>query len=309
MDTLAEPLDTPAADPAALGARIMALAAGASLDVSARDATADAVCRAQLAPGTPVHIVHTAADTTPGIVAAAARLQRAGLVPVPHVAARGIASYTRLNDFLARLVGEAGVERLLLVGGDHDSPAGPYGSSLELLETGLLQKHAIRCVGFAAYPEGHPRIGISNLTALLVVKQVLTRRAGLEPFVLTQFCLDAAPIRRWIAEARGAGVDCPIQVGLAGPSSVATLAKFAVRCGIGRSIEKLVHGQTSLTRLVIQTGPEGLIRALAAAPGVPIAGLHLYAFGGPARTAGWLAALQRGDFTLPRDGDRFRVNV
>jgi methylenetetrahydrofolate reductase (NADPH) len=293
----------------ALGARIIDLSAGASLDVSARDAAADAACRAHLAPGTPVHIVHTAADTTPGIVAAAVRLQRAGLTPVPHVAARGLASYTRLNDFLARLVGEAGVERVLLVGGDHEPAAGPYRSSIELLETGLLQKHAIRQVGFAAYPEGHPRLGVANLTALLIVKQVLARRAGLEPFVLTQFCLDAAPIRNWLAEARGAGIDCPIHVGLAGPTSVANLAKFAVRCGIGRSIGSLVHGQTSLTRLLIETGPEPLIRALAEAPVAPIAGLHLYAFGGPARTAGWLAALQRGDFTLPRDGDRFRVNA
>jgi hypothetical protein len=77
MDTLADPLDVPglAPDPAALGARIIDLSAGASLDVSARDMAADAICRAHLAPGTPVHIVHTAADTTPGIVAAAARLR------------------------------------------------------------------------------------------------------------------------------------------------------------------------------------------------------------------------------------------
>jgi methylenetetrahydrofolate reductase (NADPH) len=308
MDQLADTSPRRALDPAQLRARLIALGTGATLDVSARDHDAGETCRALLAPGTPVHIIHAGGDSTPGIVAAAARLARAGLTPVPHVAARHLASFTRLNDFLARAAGEAGVERILLVGGDPERPAGPYGSSLEVLQTGLLQKHAIRQVGFAAYPEGHPRLSSASLAASLAVKVALCRRTGLAPFVLTQFCLDAAPIGAWLAAARGAGIDCPIHVGLAGPAPVATLARFAVRCGIGGSIGRLARGQTSVARLQTEAGPEPIVEALAAAPGTPIAGLHVYAFGGLARTAGWLAALQRGDFTLPPDGDRFRVN-
>jgi methylenetetrahydrofolate reductase (NADPH) len=296
------------AEMARLRARLLALAGAASLEISARDRTADLLCRDLLGQGRSVYITHAPTDTTPGMVAAAVRLRRAGLNPVPHVAARAIASYTRLNDYLARAAGEAGVARILLVAGDADQPAGPYRSSLELLETGLLDKHAIREIGFAGYPEGHPRIAAATLATALADKLALCRRAGLAPFVMTQFCLEAAPIARWIAQARAAGISCPIHVGLAGPTAVASLAKFAVRCGIGRSIGALVRGQTSVTRLLTETGPEPLLHALAGAPELPIDGLHLFTFGGVARTAGWLGALQRGDFTLCPEGDSFRVN-
>jgi len=309
MDPLVAARDRPAdADGVRLRERVLALVGGATLEVSARDHAADGVCRDLLAQGTLVYITHAPNDTTPGMVAAAVRLRRAGLTPVPHVAARAIASYTRLNDYLARAAGEAGVARILLVAGDADQPAGPYRSSLELLETGLLHKHAIREVGFAGYPEGHPRIAAPALAAALAAKLALCRRAGLAPFVMTQFCLEAAPIATWIAQARTAGIDCPIHVGLAGPTAIASLAKFAVRCGIGRSIGALVRRQTSVARLLTEAGPEPIIRALAGVPDLPIAGLHLFTFGGLARVAGWLGALQRRDFTLCPDGDSFRVD-
>jgi len=187
-------------------ARVLSLVREATLEISARDPAAATVCRELLAPGTTVYITQGPNDSTPGMVDAAVRLRRAGLEPVPHVAARAIASYTRLNDYLARAAGEAGVARILLVAGDADQPAGPYRSSLELLETGLLSKHAIGTVGFAAYPEGHPRIATPALAAALAAKLALCRRGGLAPFVLTQFCLEAAPIGGWIDAARAAGM-------------------------------------------------------------------------------------------------------
>ena len=98
---------------------------------------------------------HPPSVTHHDIVAACARLQRAGFVPVPHVAARRLASFTQASDFLQRAAGEAGVERILLIGGD-DSPVGPFRASLDLLATGVVERHGIGQVAFAGYPEGHP---------------------------------------------------------------------------------------------------------------------------------------------------------
>jgi methylenetetrahydrofolate reductase (NADPH) len=313
MDQL---VDTPPSVPvspaeaARIAERIRALLGTATFDVMARDRGADDVCRDRLAPGTPVYINHTPADTTQGIVAAAVRLRRAGFVPVPHVAARHVASFTRLNDYLAQAAAEAGVDQVLLVAGDVERPVGPYGSCLEVIETGLLQKHGMRRVGLAAYPEGHPRIATAALEAALAAKLAALRAAGLAPYVVTQFCLEPGPLLAWLKGARARGIDCPIEIGLAGPASVATLAKFAVRCGVGASIRAMVRGQTSVARLLTEAGPEPIVAALAAAEPAPaIARLHLYSFGGVAHTADWRHAVARGDFTLSRGGASFRVQI
>ena len=67
----------------------------------------------------------------------------------------------------------------------------------------------------------------------------LARQRGLDVSLVTQFGFEAQPILRWIAAQRAQGIDCPVHVGIAGPASVATLAKFAVRCGIGASLRAL----------------------------------------------------------------------
>src|SRR5258706_1018407 len=190
-------------------AHVTALLRAASLEIPAHDPAAVAACRDLLAPGTAIHIHHGADDSTQDIVATAAGLARAGLTPVPHIAARALESFTRLNDYLARAVGEAGVARVLVVGGDLERPVGPYRSSFELLETGLFQKHGIRQVGIAGHPERHPGIAAAALDAARAAKLALIRAAGLEPYLVTQFCLEAAPISGWIAAMPARRVDCP----------------------------------------------------------------------------------------------------
>ncbi len=110
------------------------------------------------------------------IVAACVRLHRAGFVPVPHVAVRRLASFTQASDFLHRAVSQAGVERVLLIGGD-DSPVGPFRASLDVLGTGVLERHGLGHVSFAGYPEGHPAIDQRTLDAALQAKVALARRA------------------------------------------------------------------------------------------------------------------------------------
>lgn len=268
-----------------------------SIELSARDRGAEQLCRGFLAPGTSVYVNFAPNDSYHAIVEVAARLKRAGFCPVPHIAARSLTGLTQLDDFLRRARG-VGVDQALIVAGDLDPPAGPFHSSLELIETGLLAKCGLRSVGIAGYPEGHPKIGGATLEAALVAKLRLLRAGGIMPYIVTQFCFEAAPIIDWLGRLRTTGIDAPVRIGLAGPASIATLAKFAVRCGIGKSLMALVGGQTSIARMLIEAGPERVMRALATADlaSYGIAGLHLFTFGGLVRTGKWLRAVLDDDF-------------
>ena len=212
-------------------------------------------------------------------------------MPVPRIAARRLADARSAHDLLSRLRGEAGVERVLLVGGDVPRPAGPFEDAAALLASGLLDRHGFRQVGLAGYPEGHPAIAAETLWTSLSEKLSLAKRRGLSPFVVTQFCFEAQPILDWIAEARRAGIDAPIRVGLAAPASVRTLISYGARCGVGSSLRAIKSQGLSLTRLVSSTGPEAILEKLGQVPLDEGIALHFFAFGGVERAARWLTEL------------------
>jgi methylenetetrahydrofolate reductase (NADPH) len=293
-----------------LFAAIRRLMAGASLEVAPRDLMAGPALRYLFEPPAEVFINFAPGETHHGIVAAAVRLAASGFTPVPHVAARCIASFSQLNDYLARVAGEAGVTAALVVAGDPDRPVGAYSSSLDLIETGLFEKHGIRRVMVAGYPEGHPKLSRPALAAALAAKVAAAQRRGLDLGIVTQFGFAAAPILAWIMALRAHAIAAPVRVGLAGPASIATLAKFAVRCGIGNAVGALIGGHTAVARLLTETGPERVIAdlAVAAGPAAPD-GLHFYAFGGVARTAAWLSTAAQGRFALAAGAADFRVQL
>lgn len=261
-----------------------------SIELSPRDDFAGPALRALFAPGTTVFVNQPASATHHELVAACQRLQRAGFVAVPHVVARHLAGYTQAADFLQRLVGDAGVTQILLLGGDQARPSGPFDSALALLSTGVVERHGIRRVGFAGYPATHPLIAAAVLEAALQGKLELAGRSGLEMFLVTQFGFAAAPILHWVRRQRAAGLRCPIRIGVAGPASVATLAKYAVRCGIGNSLRAFAHGHTAFARILTEATPDALIAALAEGEesACQIDGIHVFTFGGVRRAASWV---------------------
>jgi methylenetetrahydrofolate reductase (NADPH) len=286
---------------------IIALVEGASFEISARDPLAGAGLREVAPAGSTVYIAFAPTDTHHGIVAAASLLKRAGFAPVPHIAARTLASFTQLNDYLARLAGEAGIDRALVIAGDVERPVGPFATSLELLTTGLFEKHGIRHIDIAGYPEGHPRVSRAHLEEALAAKCRTMRERGLVPSVLTQFGFEAAPIVGWVQAVRAGGLDIPVRIGLAGPASIATLAKFAVRCGIGNSLRALTGGHASVARLLVETNPAALVAALAgASPALGVTKLHFFTFGGVRRSSAWIEKVRRGEFDW-REGGGFLI--
>jgi methylenetetrahydrofolate reductase (NADPH) len=297
------PVPRAAAEDAPLHAAIVRLARGASIETSTRNLAEIDGYAARVPPGTDVFAASLPGTPYHHLVSVARRLREAGLNPVPHLAARRLASAEAAREFLALLRDEAQVTRALLVAGDSRVPVGPFDSSLDLLETGLLEAHGIRSIGIAGYPEGHSRIAERDLEAASDRKLAYAARHGIDAFIVTQFCFDPEPVVRWVERLRARGVGVPVRVGVPGIASIRTLLGYARRCGIGSSIRALGADPISLPRLLTQQGPEKLVRRLAAsAAGATVAGLHCFPFGGFAASARWLQAVAAGRFRLDDAG-------
>jgi methylenetetrahydrofolate reductase (NADPH) len=297
------------ASQAELRTTLVGLARSASIETSTRNLTDLDGYPGLWPPGADVFVAWTPGTPYHHIASVAKRLHARGFNPVPHIAARQVASHEALGDLVARLTEDGSVSRALVIGGDLPHPLGPFESSLSVLRSGVLQAHGIRSVGVAGYPDGHPRLKDLALWETLDAKIDLARRTGLDLFLVTQFCFDGATVVAWLRRLRDRGVPVPVRVGLAGPAKVSTLLGYARHCGIGSSIRALgVHG-ISLPWLITQRGPEDVVHALAAAgpDALGVQGLHLFPFGGFARSAAWLASVAAGRFEVRNDGSAFSV--
>jgi len=252
--------------------------------------------RDHFAPGIDVTITFLPGDNYRHNVETAVALRRAGYNPVPHVAAREMVSQPALDDFLARLRGDAAVTRIVLIAGDVAAAKGPFKSTLDVCASGLIEAHGIARLSVAGHPEGHPFLELADALKGLGAWRDWGRQTNIDVDVVTQFCFESRPILQWIAALDAAGIDLPVIIGLAGPATPATLTKFALRCGIGNSIRALRGQIGRFGRLLTDTGPEsvvsGLLSAQAAAT-APIAGFHLFPFGGLRKAGEWLRNYDR----------------
>jgi methylenetetrahydrofolate reductase (NADPH) len=290
-------------------AAIGALVEGYSIEVSSRSPKDVDACAAHVPPGSDVFISFIAGDAPAACVATAAALRRRGFNPVPHIGARHMRSLAQLDDFLAQLSGEAGVEQILAIAGDLPRPAGPFASTAELLATGIVARRGIKRVGLAGYPEGHPVIGAAALDAALHEKLAHLGPQGLSGYLVSQFCFDPRPIAAWLAHLSEARIGIPVRIGVTGPASVTTLLRFAVRCGVGNSMRILSTRGSAVGRLLRDAAPDAILRDLAAgSTGERRPGVHFFPFGGVARAARWANAVRDGAIALEAGGG-FRVET
>lgn len=270
--------------------RLTALLSSASVEISSRGHQIPEL-REHFSVGTDVTITFLPGDNYRHNVETAAALHRAGFNPVPHIAAREMASHKALDDFLARVRGEAGVTRILLIAGDVAITRGPFRSTGDIRASRLIEAHGIASVSVAGHPEGHPFLEWPDAMKALADWRDWGRQTETQVDVVTQFCFESAPILQWIEGLDRAGIDLPVIAGLAGPATPATLTKFALRCGIGNSIRALRAQIGRFGRLLTDTGPDDVVRGLCSAPAIataPIAGFHLFPFGGLRKTGRWL---------------------
>jgi len=285
----------PAASLSPAVARIAGFMQNFSVEAT-RPSDADIAALSELPRGTRVYISavpHRAAEES---VTAAIRLRAAGLEPVPHVAVRNFASIDALDDFLARLNGEAEVRRVLVIAGDRGEH-GPFRCAADAIDSGLFRRRGIRALGIAGYPEGHPKIGNDALFKALAEKIAAAEATGLAVEIVTQFCFDARAILDYVARLRAFGFEHPLRIGLVGPTSLSALLRYASRCGVRTSAQALARRSGMLRQMFALTMPDDLIRALAdAAPSRVSA--HFFSFGGLPSTARWAQAVADGRIAL-----------
>ncbi|HKJ95204.1 MAG TPA: hypothetical protein VKA32_06215, partial [Gammaproteobacteria bacterium] len=138
-----ETVEDPDLDPAQMRSSVE----GFSIEALPRDAKRIGDFREHLPAGTLVYVGWAPNTDIDEIVRAAAKLSRQGMTPVPHIAARRIPSERILWDLVGELVGDAGVRRLLMLGGDPNPPEGPYSDTFSILTSGVLQEFGVGEIG------------------------------------------------------------------------------------------------------------------------------------------------------------------
>ena len=282
--------------------RFAGMLRGYSIEVNPNQPKVVDTAATRLDPGTEVFLTWIPNTNPMNMVGPAAKLRGAGLLPVPHIGARHLASAAQLEQLAARFVEGAGVDRVLIIGGDRAEPAGPYDSSLAVMRTEVFQKLGVTRMAISGFPEGNPNVSDIVVDEALAAKIDFARDNRLKLSIVTQFCFKAEPIVEWLQRLRSRGIDIPVRVGLAGPAGILTLTRYALHCGVGNSLRVLTE-HPSFAKLLTENGPEqiiqGIVQGIAAtadagSSAIPlgIAGLHFYVFGGFNKTLDWIHAHQ-----------------
>ncbi len=268
-----------------------AFASQFSIEATRPNAAEIAALAGILPPATPVYFSAVPTIERGELVSAAALLRKAGLEPVIHIAARRTRAASDLQDLLATLRGEADIKRLLVIGGDADQ-LGPFPDALSVIQKGRLREAGIEEIGIGAYPEGHPRIPAGRLEAALDEKIAAGAAQNLRVHIVSQFSFSPERILDWLRQLRACGITRPIKVGMAGPTSVPALFRYAKRCGVAASLRGLVSGAAA--SLVGHVGPDRIIETLAAADGLGDIAAHYFSFGGTVETARYACEAAHG---------------
>lgn len=287
--------------------QIQAAASDWSIEVTPNGATKIDSFADCLAPGTTVNVTFLPGSDPMDTVAVAQRLHNDGMNPVPHLAARSLKDTDQLDALLSAFTQKAGVSEVLVIGGGVDSPVGQFASSIEVLNTGLIQKYGINNIGVAGHPEGSPDISDDEIVEALWLKNDLARRDGLNLYIETQFCFEADIVLAWEKSIRAAGNNLPIRVGIPGPATIKTLFRFAQVSGIGPSMRFIAKQAKNVAKLMTVQSPhillDDLAQGMAADKDCMIKHFHFYPFGGFAKTAAYAQAIADGHIkTLPKGG-------
>jgi methylenetetrahydrofolate reductase (NADH) len=258
-----------------------------STEVSPLDDESIATAADILPPGSEVFVNAACVEASQRQLHVARQLRRAGLTPVPHLVARDLEDIQGLQDALARMTGDAGVDRVLLLAGDRLKPKGEMHCSLQVIESGMLNRYGIRKLWISAYPERHPRIPPTEVLAARRAKIIAAVRLGMTVSLLTQFCFDAGPIVELLRELQSSGIGCPVRLGLAGPARRELLSRHARACGIGRSADRLLSGGPLSESVFPGDLLKDVLRGLSREPSHAIDGVHLFNFESIAAMVQW----------------------
>src|SRR5699024_1717398 len=236
--------------PAPSDAAIETLMQDFSLEMTGKDVEALREAAPSIAPGTRVNVTFLGNEDLTMRVTAAKAVKDLGFIPVPHISARRIQSEDELKEFLQALADVDAAKHVFAVGGDPAEPMGPYGSSLEMLESGIFPDFGVEDVSIAGYPEGHPDISDEVLWRELKGKVNLLTEQNLSTVILTQFGFDTDPVATWLNDFATASISAPVRIGVPGPAGIKRLLGYAKRFGVGTSAGIVKKYGFSLTNLM-----------------------------------------------------------
>jgi len=286
---------------------------GYSIETTPAGATKIADFRDHLPVGATVYVTHLPGTELIDAIPVAKRLREEGFKPVPHLAARSIIDAAYLDEAMWRFSDEAEVDEVLIIGGGVDNPVGDFSDSMQIMESGILDKYGIKRIGVAGHPEGSPDISDPGIAQALAWKNDFNQRSDAELEIVTQFCFKAEPVISWDRAIRAAGNQLPIRIGIPGIATLRALLSYAKMCGIGASASFLKRQSKNVVRLLKPSAPDQLILDLAtyraSDPDCGVKSCHMYPLGGFKRTTAWTNAIANGRITLKSGGRGFDVEV
>lgn len=269
---------------------------GFSIEVMPRTAAKIENFRAILPEGTRVYVAHIEGTPIEEMVDTAKRLNDEGFPVMPHFPARIIKDVAVLEEWINRYK-DVGVSQALLLAGGVDTPHGVFEDSMQLLGTGLFDKHGFKRLHVAGHPEGNkdidPNGGEQAVMDALRWKNEFQNRTDAKMALATQFVFESTPVIEWANRLQAEGIDIPIHIGIAGPAKLQTMIKFAMACGVGPSVRVLTRRAKDVTKLVTPFEPTQILSELAlhkaANPDFNIESVHFFPLGGINKTAEYTA--------------------
>jgi len=268
---------------------------GFSIEVMPRTAAKIDDFRAILPAGTRVYIAHIDGTPFADMLSTAKRLTAEGFEVMPHFPARIIENRSTLDDWIARYA-DVGIHQALLLAGGVDTPQGDFSDSMQLLDTGLFDKHGYNRLHVAGHPEGNkdidPNGGDQAVMEALRWKNDFRNRTDAQMALVTQFVFESAPVIAWADRLQAENISLPIHIGVPGPAKLQSMIKFAMTCGVGPSVRVLTRRAKDVTKMVTPFEPtqflDELARHKAANPNFNVESAHFFPLGGINATADYV---------------------
>jgi methylenetetrahydrofolate reductase (NADPH) len=227
-----------------------------------------------------IYIPSIPGSDTNNLVLTSRALHEHGKIPIPHIAARNLNSEREFLDLL-RGLREANVDRFLLIAGSALHPHGPYTSTMDLLQTGILEDFGIKMIDVAGHPEGNPFDPDAELHLVEKVKWAAVNKIPMR--IVTQWSFNPTAINSWIRQVRNQNITNSIHIGIPGPTKIKTLLNYAKLCGVQASAQVLKNQGVNLIKKFLVHNPDRLIHQLHGYDR-----LHLFTFGGLKISSNWL---------------------
>ena len=221
------------------------------------------------------------------------------LIPITHLPARTMKDLDHVKDFLNEIRKRTDSSKILVIGGGGDQK-GNIKSSIDILESGLLNDFGFHHIGIAGHPEGSPDINQETIDQFLNKKFQLSKLKNLDFELVTQFFFNAEPFINWCEKLKAENIDLPVRVGFPGPASFKTLLNFGLMSGVGNSLNFLKKNSSKVSDLLTKTSNDEMLLDLSkyASSNTPLKSFHCFPFGGFEKTCMWLNEVQSGSFSI-----------